>query len=65
MVSMWAFQDRVLLKVRPRYLRSFRLFKLNIVDVVHCADGFRLVGNSDQFAFVRFEVHLPVCFLVL
>ena len=59
-VSMRAFKDSVLLKVRPRYL-----FKLNIVDVVRCADGFTLVGNSDQFAFVRVVVHLPVCFPVL
>ena len=44
---------------------SLRLFKLNIVDLVRCADDFTLVGNSDQFAFVRVEVHLPVCFPVL
>ena len=64
MVSMWAFQDRVLLKMRPRYFGSLRLFKLDIVDLVRCADDFTLVGNSDQFAFVRVEVHLPVCFSV-
>ena len=62
-VSMWAFQDSLLLKVRPRYFDL--LFQLNVVDVVRCADGFTLVGNSDQLAFVRVEVHLPVCFAVL
>ena len=49
-VSIWAFQDSVLLKARPRYFDL--LFQLNVVDVVRCADGFTLVGNSDQFAFV-------------
>ena len=62
-VSMWVFQDSVLLKVRPRYFDL--LFQLYVVDVVRCADGFTLVGNSDQLAFVMVEVHLTVCFAVL
>ena len=45
---------------------SLRLFQLDIVDVVGSVDDFTLaVCNSDQFAVVRVEVHLPVSFLVL
>ena len=40
MVSMWAFQDSVLLKVKPRYLALFACFQLDVVDVVGCVDGF-------------------------
>ena len=60
MVLMWEFQDSVLLKVRPRYLAL-----LNPVDEIRCVDCFSLIGDSDQFALIRVEVHLPVCFPVL
>ena len=66
MVSMWEYQDSVLLKVIPRYLAgSLHLFQLNVVDEIRCVDCFSLIGDSDQFALIRVEVHLPVCFPVL
>ena len=46
-------------------LGSFRLFQLNFVDEIRCVDCFSFIGISDQFALIRVEVHLPVCFPVL
>ena len=56
---MCEFQDSVLLKVR---LGSLRLFQLNVVNEIRCVDCFSLIGDSDQLALIRVEVHLPVCF---
>ena len=35
---------------------------LNVVVDMRCVDCFSLIGDSDQFALIRVEVHLPVCF---
>ena len=35
---------------------------LNVVVDIRCVDCFSLIGDSDQFALIRVEVHLPVCF---
>ena len=41
------------------------LFQLYVICVVRCADSFTLVGDSDQFAFIRVAVHPSVRFQVL
>ena len=48
----------LLLTVRPRYLALLCLFQLNVVDEIRCVDCFSLIGDSDQFALIRVELHL-------